>query len=361
MSPILTLQRRLRRLGKIRLGEVRETSRGTRPAALDKFRLTTAHREILDAAAERYGGTVGEWTDAPKGTGRQWELKTNADAMEVAILAGDVSLSQFLEMWSGGGCVRRCDGEIEQLSGLECMCPSSIAERRELATKGKACKETTRLSVLLPELPDVGTWMLESHGYYAAVELGGIVDLLTQVAAGRVVPGRLVIEHRTGMREGKRHEWIVPVLSLPSLTPNALSPGEPIPVQALSAPTTPGTGNQARRPEPPPLPRARRPDDEVEGRVAPEPAVPGAAPSTADRWVEGFARNVSKFADVSLGEDDARHALVAHVTDGRTSSSKELTTDERRTADKAILSLKRGRITMHKDLNGKLIVRETDG
>src|SRR4030095_5924032 len=95
-------------------------------------------------------------------------------------------------------------------------CPADAAERRELAAAKplpQACQPHTRLNVLLPDLPDLGTWRLESHGYYAAVELADTVEFLSYVTgAGRLVPARLKIEQSTrkrdrkSVREGKKVE-----------------------------------------------------------------------------------------------------------------------------------------------------------
>ena len=76
---ILTLQRRLRELGRIRTGVKVAASNGkSRPAKLETFRLTSASRGLLDAAAEIYGGDVRAW---PEGDG--WELVTKVDALDI--------------------------------------------------------------------------------------------------------------------------------------------------------------------------------------------------------------------------------------------------------------------------------------
>ena len=60
--PILNLQRQLRELGRIRTGIQVSTSGGKRrPSKLETFRLTSGARELIEAAAEAYGGTVTPW------------------------------------------------------------------------------------------------------------------------------------------------------------------------------------------------------------------------------------------------------------------------------------------------------------
>lgn len=210
--PILTLQRRLRELGRIRTGiRVAGSNGKSRPAKLDTFRLSSASRELLEAAAAIYGGEVRSW---PEGDG--WELVTKADALDIVIPPGD-SMTQFYELWSGGGCQRRCDGVTELLTMEPCLCPADQDERRTLAADGAACKPTTRLNVILPLIPDMGVWRLESHGYYAAVELAGTAEFLARATAeGRLFPARLRLDQREAKRPGRPvARYAVPVIELP--------------------------------------------------------------------------------------------------------------------------------------------------
>jgi len=209
---ILTLQRRLRELGRIRTGVKIAAGNGrSHPAKLETFRLTSASRDLLEAAAEVYGGEVRAW---PEGDG--WELVTAVDALDIVIPPGD-SMTQFYEMWSGGGCQRRCDGVTNLLTMEPCLCPADQDERRTLAADGQACKPTTRLNVILPLIPDMGVWRLESHGYYAAVELAGTADFLSRATAeGRLIPARLRLDQREAKRPGQPvNRYSVPVIELP--------------------------------------------------------------------------------------------------------------------------------------------------
>jgi len=59
--PILDIQQRSRELGRIRIGQTQPTKSGkSRPAKLDRFRLTSASRPLLERVAALYGGTVRE-------------------------------------------------------------------------------------------------------------------------------------------------------------------------------------------------------------------------------------------------------------------------------------------------------------
>jgi hypothetical protein len=209
--PILTLQQRLRELGRIRIGQKVTTSNGkTRPSKLNRFRLTSPSKELLDRVAAKYGGTVDPWT--PDGGAGQYEVITEATRMPIHVPPQPVS--QYFELWSGGGCQRRCDGVTELLKDRPCICGPDPEQR--------SCKPTTRLNVVLSEIEGVGVWRLESHGYYAALELPGVAELLAQT--GGYVEAFLGLEQRTAKRDGQTRHWMVPTIDL-AVTPAALMAG----------------------------------------------------------------------------------------------------------------------------------------
>lgn len=215
--PILDIQRRLAELGRIRIGQQTKTRSGKlAPEKLDRFRVTSPSRELVDAIAKLYGGTVQEW-QPPRGAA-QWEVVTEARSMPVLVPPQPVT--QWYELWSGGGCQRRCDGLTEVLSDSPCVCGPDPGDRM--------CKPTTRLSVVLRDVPGaVGLWRLESHGFYAAVELPGMAELLAQTNG--YVSARLELDPRTALRQrdGKpetRH-FVVPVLRPEVTTPAELVAG----------------------------------------------------------------------------------------------------------------------------------------
>jgi hypothetical protein len=111
---ILTLQRRSRELGRIRLGQVNRSNGKTRPEKLDRFRFTSASEPLLAKVAALYGGTVQPWT--PQGGGAE-AFEVITDSTRIPILVPPQPVTQYFEQWSGGGCVRRCDGQTELLSG----------------------------------------------------------------------------------------------------------------------------------------------------------------------------------------------------------------------------------------------------
>jgi hypothetical protein len=145
--PLIDLQRRLVEVGRIRMGE--RNAKGY-PTRLQTWKLTSRDQVRLEAAASAYGGSVAPW----EGHDGQYAVHTETDALSILLLPGQ-TLSQNYELWSGGGCQRRCDGEQEQFSDGPCLCDPDARE----------CKPHTRLAVMLPDVPGVGCWRLDTQGY----------------------------------------------------------------------------------------------------------------------------------------------------------------------------------------------------
>lgn len=215
IKPIM-LQRRLAEVGRIRIGETKVSKGGkTYPSKLDRLRFTSASKNLLEQVAQAYGGEVREWTPA-NGGAQQWEVIT--DANRVPVIVPPASVTQYMESWSGGGCQRRCDGETELLSGEACICSR---------TEQMLCKPTTRLSVMLRDIPGMGVWRLESHGWNAAAELPDTAEFLAR--AGGYIPASLYLKPQRSVItvDGKpqTRDWMVPALEVEGVTPAQLLAG----------------------------------------------------------------------------------------------------------------------------------------
>jgi len=207
---ILDLQQRYRELGRIRLGEKVTRNGKTYPGQLSTFRFTSPSKALIETAAERFGGTVVEWTDAPT-DGSQWQVTSKASEIDVLVPMQDITGGQHYEMWTAGGCERRCDGVIESISGRDCMCDPD----------DRACRPTTHLLLMVPEIPDLGVWRITSHGIYAAIELPTAINLLSHLLErGGLVKAQLAIAHRTSKTKdpgGKSltRKFTVPEIRIP--------------------------------------------------------------------------------------------------------------------------------------------------
>lgn len=385
---IIDLQRRLREIGRIRIGERVPTRSGkSRPAKIDTFRLTSRDEQVIRAAADRWGGTPEPWPDGPGGG--QWQVRTTTDQIPVVIPPGDMSFSQSYEVWSAGGCQVRCDGRWDHIADKACHCDP----------EDRDCKIHTRLSVILPDLPGLGVWRLETHGYYAAVELGGIVDICAaQSAQGVMLPARLRLEHREVKRvvDGKvqTRKFGVPVLDLdvhplalaagptqtagiapptagelpaprPALTPvptsvqdGSMAPTVAEQVAAIDQPVAPPRRANAAQPIPStglkPRTAVEAAAHDTNEQPPPAPAPAGDAPTPAE--IAKHARRVFAFDYEGAPHGKKTHVLdrlrraCAHaVTGGRTASTKECDPAELTKVATLLGDIEAGRITYDAD------------
>jgi len=214
--PIIQLQQQQTEVGRIRLGVLVQTASGkTRPGKLDRLRFTSPRKALIERIAELYGGSVQPW-QPPKGAG-QWQVITNTSEVPVVVPPQDPSDNQWYEMWSKGGCLRRCDGQHEKITKSACLCDPEARD----------CKMHTRLRVMLEDVPGLGAWRVDTGSYYAAVELPGVAQLLAM--AQGAIPARLVLDQRTVTRqvngEAKTFNFAVPTLHVDALTPKQLMSG----------------------------------------------------------------------------------------------------------------------------------------
>ncbi|MFJ8345112.1 hypothetical protein ACIQ9J_01795 [Streptomyces sp. NPDC094153] len=251
---IITNQRQARELGRLRTGwSVPNPDPNKRPRPVkSKTWVISSHAEhYVEKAAELYGGKVERWQ--PQGNGApQFRVITEAQQLD-AVLPGGDPLSQYNEMWNKGGCSRRCDGETEQLSRRPCLCIAEFGEdwyllRQNAYKKDKVCAATSRLNVVLLDMPDMGVWRAETHSFYASNELAGTVDMVLSGTGGKgLVPVTLRIEPRTRVAGGQTKHFPVVVVEVRGVTPRqalsgplptavALDPGADVARVAIEAP-----------------------------------------------------------------------------------------------------------------------------
>jgi len=304
---LLDVQRRGQQIGRIRIGQQVQASNGKmRPARLDTFRFTTASRVAADAIAGLYGGTVRDWEG-------QFEVITKESAIGVTVPPRD----QVVSMWSKGGCQRRCDSVTEQISSGPCLCPHAenrddedevarcALERSVLAGQNppKACKIVTRISVMIPDLPGLGVFRLDTGSYYAAVEIGDAAAIM-QLARdqGTFLPAMLRIEHRSRVAGGQTKKFPVPVLELLStlrqITSGALEAGG-ITAQLPPAPCEQPKAITAAPSRPVPVPAAQP-------EAAPMPPAPADEPGL-ENWER--AERIAARARATTSAGDLRRCF----------------------------------------------------
>lgn len=346
---IVELQRRITEAGRIRTGlqetfQRQDGSTGQRPAKLETFRFTSADKRRIEQIAQLYGGKVEPW-QAPAGA--QWQVVSTRNEIDVIVPPTDLGFSQHYELWSAGGCQRRCDGVTESITEGACLCNP---EDRE-------CDIHTRLSVMLQDVPGLGVWRLDTQGWYAAQELIGAVEVLA-IAAGRgaLLPARLRLDQRQVKRPDKNgkvvtRRFAVPVIDI-EITPAQLlaggqgrqldviagpAPLTPVPMIAAPVPTIaeqsappparpkrvnaaaeiPASGRTRagapRAPEPPADELPEEPADDAVFAAAPEPPVeaPPAAPELElGERIQEQLKKARKAEREAAANDEQRAALA---------------------------------------------------
>lgn len=219
--PIKQLQSRLTQVGVIRLGQQLISKNGKPyPSKLETLRFTSPARSLIEAVAGLYGGEVKEWKAS---TGVQWEVITVTK--EVAVLVPPQRIDPNLEHWGNGFRDRMCDGETEAIRNKPCFCAAAQAAGQPFGPRD-ICKPTTRMSLMLAEIPSLGTWKVESHGWNAAAELPTLAASIE--SAPQPIPARLEVQIREKKifdptkpqaKQVESNVFGVPVLHFDWLTP----------------------------------------------------------------------------------------------------------------------------------------------
>ena len=312
--PILTLQRRLVEVGRLRLGDTTQTKGGkTRPVRLETWKVTSRDERRLKAVAALYGGDVTPW---PRREG-EYQVLTDTKVLDVAVIP-KTALSSFLELWGQAQtaegkpgafqCMRRCDGVEELLRREPCLCRAEM----DLAGDDSAtpqCKPITQLNVMLPRVPGVGSWRLKTNSYYAAMELAGTVDLLQTLSeSAGMVGARLRIDKRRAVRDGQTTVFPVPVLDLDTSLLEVASGEAPLAYRPLDD-GAPRELEQASAPE---LGVASDPSSEEakpkrqRKKKEPEPSPPEAAAEpepAAETKAKGNAKGNGRRTQAPVGEE----------------------------------------------------------
>lgn len=244
--------------GRIRTG----VKAGRAMKALDTFRFTSVDKEAIEQLAAKYGGEVRPWSDPKASPPSQWEVISEANAIEVAVQPDSVFAAY--ELWTGGGLQRQCDGEVctqwqrgrDDLHRTETECECFKQGMLE-------CRPKTRMNLIFPDIKFAGTWRYESSGQHALHTLPtmlNLVDQLQQLGGGlmkvtmHLVPKEkmkggqkrkyTVVEVRTGFTVneiiGGQANFVAEVSSSTNVSPaleQATSPPNEVPAPGLTGET----------------------------------------------------------------------------------------------------------------------------
>jgi len=287
--PVKDFGRRMVEHGRIRLG----IKAGKAMKSIDTFRFTSPDETAIRQLAEQFGGDARPWSDPKASPINQWEVVSKASEIAVWIIPGGLDVNY--EMWSGGGCVRRCDGiecETSQRSFdadyepvmVSCIC----------SVKGKLeCRPYTRLNVIIPSIRFGGSWRLESKGWNAAEELPGMAEMLANIQEGGHLRGRLRLEHRQS--QGGRRKFVVPTLAIDVSVNDILAGNVAVPSLTSSAPSV------AINPPLVELPS----DDIIDAVIIDEiyelPNAPRHAVDLTEHQIDGLVSGTAKWSETTEG------------------------------------------------------------
>lgn len=264
--PIIDIQRRLTQIGVIRLGRQvpmngtnRRGEQKMRAEKLDRFRVTSPSQTLIEAVATTYGGTVAPWAGP---SGPEFEVITNVT--EFAVLIPQQVIDPNYETWGPGFRSRLCDGAVERMRNQPCLCKWGADSHVHEFVRGvcgcgvkRECKPTIRASVMLREIPSIGTFKIESHGVNAVASgLSSMAETIQNTPLP--LPGRLTMElvdkkelanAGTDSEKLESRKFWVPKLVIDWLTPGQAYGGQ---IEAAARAALSGTqvaiGGQEQRP-----------------------------------------------------------------------------------------------------------------
>lgn len=188
--------RRLPRIGKIRLG-VKETHQRTNnpyPRAVDYF-VCNADQSTPESAAAAFHAIYG---DQPR-------------ALDVMFPCEQPELffAQFYRRYgSGTGLLCKSDGEtalaVDTETG-ELIEQPCVPEECEWYAK-KHCRHIGTLQFLLPRVPGLGIWQIDTTSYHSIVNLNSAIDFVRNLTGGRIagIPLKLIVRPKEVTPDGKK-------------------------------------------------------------------------------------------------------------------------------------------------------------
>jgi hypothetical protein len=167
---------------------------------------------------------------------------------------------------------------------------------------------------MLPDIPGLGVWRLESKGWNAAAELPGTLEVLLMAASEqKFIPAVLRVEHRMKRTPGQpTKKFVVPVIDLPQVTVRQLVEGD-VPL-AINAPTVTPRERPALPASGASLPNdASFENDKATPEWGAAPDLPGLEDSPAGK-LRALTAELTKLSE-QLGKKDATLAAIAKNRD----------------------------------------------
>lgn len=194
--------RRLPRLGKIRLGIKTTNASGAEyPKAVDYFVVNEDDSTPAHAAAAFHQ----VYADKPR----------SVDVM-FPVADRDIYFSQWYKAY-GSGTGKICQGDGQIATKVDTQTGEMIEigcdpDECPLYAK-KHCRRQASLQFLLPKVPGLGVWQLDTTSFHSIVNLNSALDFITAVAGrAHMIPLQLIVRPQEVAPDGKKK--VVYVLDL---------------------------------------------------------------------------------------------------------------------------------------------------
>lgn len=201
LSGVDDIQARAPRVGKLKIGEMKENARGvTYPSKLDYI-------VAKDGAGNRIESFHSVYGDKP----------TEFVAVLTSNDLNDIYWEAYRRYGSGTGLACHGDGHnaIVEATGETCECPCAFAEPTIKNDKEypPACKVVASLSLWLYEVPELGIFQIDTGGFRSVSNLKWFLKTgLPGLTGGQIagIPVRVYMEPFQAMHDGKAsiaYQW----------------------------------------------------------------------------------------------------------------------------------------------------------
>jgi hypothetical protein len=187
MSPIEGLSEivRLPRLGKIRLGEkVKEPGKNPYPCATDHF---VVPPEVAGVFGEKPTELPIMFpTDDPQQFAQQW-LRAYSLTQGLVCIGDALNCRRKVDL-DTGAMASHTTQKWEWRDGLTCdpqECPEYLSKR---------CRRVLNLQFILPDVPGLGVWQIDTTSFYSILNINSMVSVLKEVVGRcRMIPLTLAL------------------------------------------------------------------------------------------------------------------------------------------------------------------------
>lgn len=194
-------------VGKFRSG----TMVNRRPLALEHWRVTSGDPELMNTIQVLFGGSKPQ----PWETDSEDSIEVFTISNEVSvILPGASAIRTQMVLWGRNALIRACDGETQTDDKRSpCVCPSTVAERKESAKAGTGCQPSISILFRLGEAPELGLFRFNSGSWTMAGEIGDQEAALKAIDGPALATLSLeVVEYDT--KAGRHVKYTKPVLKV---------------------------------------------------------------------------------------------------------------------------------------------------